>query len=283
MITKTRVHACTTSDTYRVFNSLTSDSAHLESTSPSQIASATQVAVTICTYNERENLEQLMSAIRNVVPEATLVILDDNSPDGTGEIADWWAADDGKTKVIHRVGERGLGSATLKAFQHVIDSDFDLVVNLDADMSHNPESIPNLLAPLIEGQADVVIGSRYVPDGKIEGWPLKRHVMSRAINIWSRAWLGLKTRDCSGAFRAYRCDLLRKIDFSEFRSEGYAMQEEMLYRCARAGARIVEVPIHFVDRIVGASKINMKEAFKAVWIIARCGCEGNPTKKSAES
>lgn len=236
-----------------------------------------KIVITICTYNESENISRLLTEIRGSLPEADLLVIDDESPDGTGQIVLDRAAEDSKIHLHSRRGERGLGSATLFAFQHVIAQDYDILINLDADFSHHPRYLPDLVKALQTTDADVAIGSRYVESGSIKGWPLKRHFMSKSINLWARCWMGLPIRDCSGSYRAYRCDLLRKVDFSEFRSRGYSVQEELLFRCARVGAKFTEVPIEFVDREVGESKINMNEAMKAVWIIARCGLE--PKKK----
>jgi len=232
-----------------------------------------KVVITLCTYNESENLPRMLKELRTVLPEGDILVIDDDSPDGTGEIADKMAIADAHIHVLHRKEERGLGSATLKAFQVSLEGDYDLLVNLDADFSHPARYIPELIEALQASQADVAIGSRYIQGGKIIGWPLKRHLMSRCINIWSRLFLGLKVRDCSGSYRCYRCSMLKKIDFNRFRSQGYSVQEELLYRCAQVGAKIVESPIVFEERRVGESKINMKEAFRAVYVILRCGLE----------
>ncbi|MCG6156676.1 polyprenol monophosphomannose synthase [Rubinisphaera margarita] len=248
-----------------------------DANSPAAKPSLSRIVVTVCTYNESENIGRLLTEIRSSLPEADILVIDDESPDGTGQVVLDRAASDPKVYLHSRHGERGLGSATLFAFQHVIAQDYDILINLDADFSHHPRYLPELVKALQTTDADVAIGSRYVASGSIKGWPLKRHIMSKSINFWARSWMGLPIRDCSGSYRAYRCDLLRKVDFSEFRSRGYSVQEELLFRCARGGAKFTEVPIEFVDREVGESKINMNEAMKAVWIIARCGLE--PKKK----
>ncbi len=227
--------------------------------------SDTSLLVSLCTYNEAENLPLLVPRILASVPQAHVLVIDDNSPDGTGKLADELAAGDARIKVLHRTGKLGLGTATLAAFQFAADHGYEFVLNLDADFSHPPESIPELLK--LAPEADVVIGSRYVPGGPIEGWGLKRHFMSRGVNFYSRLLLGLPTRDCSGAFRCYRVSLLKKLDWSKIRGKGYAFQEEILYRCRRAGGRFRETPIHFVDRRYGSSKINMREAMIALWVI----------------
>lgn len=229
--------------------------------------------MTICTYNESENLSRLVKEIHAVAPLVDILVVDDDSPDGTGKLADQLAKENSRIHVIHRIGERGLGTAMLKALEHCIDAGYDLLINMDADFSHHPRYIPEIIQALHDSNADVSIGSRYVPGGKIVGWPLKRHFMSRCINIWSRLCLGLKTRDCSGSYRCYRCSMLRQIDFSRFRSRGYSVLEELLFRTAQVGAKIVESPIIFEDRQKGESKINLKEAVWAVFIILRCSLE----------
>jgi len=233
--------------------------------------SETTLLVSLCTYNEAENLPLLVPRILDAVPQAHVLVVDDNSPDGTGKIADEMAAQDPRVKVLHRTGKLGLGTATLAAFQFAADQGYEFVLNLDADFSHPPETIPELLK--LAAGADVVIGSRYVPGGRIEGWGLKRHFMSRGVNFYSRLLLRLPTRDCSGAFRCYRVSLLKKLDWSKIRGKGYAFQEEILYRCRRVGGRFKETPIQFVDRRYGSSKINMREAMIALWVILRLGIE----------
>lgn len=233
--------------------------------------------VTLATYNEMENLPRLVDEIFAAVPDADLLVIDDNSPDGTGRWCDTRAAADRRVRCVHRAGKLGLGTATIAAMQYAIDHDYDAMVNLDADFSHPPRYVPQLLAGLAERTAsgdwkyDVTIGSRYVGGGKIEGWPLKRHAMSRCVNLYARCMLGLGPRDCSGAFRAYRVDLLRKLDFAAIRSRGYSFQEEILWRLKQVGARFGEVPITFVERQYGQSKINSKEAYAALGILFRLG------------
>lgn len=227
--------------------------------------------VSLCTYNEAENLPLLVPRILEVVPQAHVLVIDDNSPDGTGKLADELATKDSRIKVLHRTGKLGLGTATLAAFQYAADHGYEFVLNLDADFSHPPESIPDLLN--LAPEADVVIGSRYIPGGSIEGWGPKRHFMSQGVNFYSRLLLRLPTRDCSGAFRLYRVSLLKQLDWSKIRGKGYAFQEEILYRCRRVGGRFRETPIRFVDRRYGSSKINLKEAMIALWVILRLGIE----------
>lgn len=224
----------------------------------------TRTLITLCTYNERENIARLVPAIFAYVPDADLLIVDDSSPDGTGRLADGLAAEDARIRVLHRT-ERGLGGATIAAFRRAAAEGYDRVANLDADFSHPPDQLPELLQAL--ERVDVCIGSRYVRGGRIVGWPLRRHVMSRLINWYSRAVLRLPVKDTSGAFRAYRGSLVRKLDWDAVVSRGYSVQEELLYRCRRAGATFAEVPITFVEREAGASKIHLREGFTALRIL----------------
>lgn len=230
-----------------------------------------RLLVTLCTYNESENLPRLLTRIREVVPEADILVVDDASPDGTGKIVDEWVARDSHVHVKHRRGKLGLGTATVAAFQFGIDQGYSFLVNLDADFSHSPEKIPQLLS--LMGQCDVAIGSRYVSGGEIHGWKPIRHVMSRGVNCLSRFLLGLSPRDTSGSFRCYRVDLLRKINFDQIVSKGYAFEEEILYRCHQAGARFLEAPIRFEDRRAGQSKINMREVGRALRDLGILGVE----------
>lgn len=228
---------------------------------------AERLLVTLCTYNERDNLVTLIPEIWRFVPKAEILIVDDNSPDGTGRLADEWVERDSRVHVVHRPGKLGLGTATLAALSYAVEHGYSWVLNLDADFSHPPRFIPAILAAM-EG-ADVVIGSRYVVGGGAIGWGLRRHLMSRAINTYARLLLRLSTRDNSGAFRCYRISKLRALDFGRFVARGYAIQEELLYRCRKIGCRFAEVPIVFEERRYGKSKINLAEAIAAGWIILR--------------
>lgn len=226
-----------------------------------------RVLVTLCTYNERENLTPLISQIIAAAPHVEILVVDDNSPDGTGALADDLAAQHVQVHVLHRPEKQGLGRATLASLEAALERGYDFWLNMDADLSHAPSDIPKLLAAMQD--ADVAIGSRYIPGGGVEGWGIKRHFMSRAINLYARLLLGLRTKDNSGAFRCYRLSCLKELDLSRFRSTGYAVQEELLYRCRRAGCRFVEVPITFRDRQFGQSKINLTEAVLAVWVMVQ--------------
>jgi len=231
-----------------------------------------RLLVTVCTYNECENLPALIPEIHRHAPQADILVIDDNSPDGTGAIADEWAARDPRVKVVHRAGKLGLGTATLAGFRYAIEHDYTYVLNLDADFSHHPRYIPSLLG--CARVSDVVIGSRYMPGGGVVGWGFKRKLMSQGINFYARLFLRLKTRDNSGAFRCFRVSRLRELDLDSIVSRGYAIQEEILYRCRKIGCSFAETPIVFEDRRYGQSKINMREAALALWIIFRLGVVG---------
>ncbi len=230
-----------------------------------------RLLVTLCTYNERENLERLIPEIHLQAPNADVLVIDDNSPDGTGGLADEMSANDPRVHVLHREGKLGLGTATLAGFRYGIEHGYEFLINMDADFSHHPRHIPALLDCM--ARVDVGIGSRYVPGGGVEGWGLKRHLMSWGINGYARLMLGLKTRDNSGSFRCYRVSRLRKIDLDRVRARGYAFQEEILYRCRRIGCSFEETPIVFEDRRYGSSKINWRESVAALWVIFRLGVE----------
>lgn len=228
--------------------------------------------IAIATYNERQNIERLLDAVLAASPSARVLVIDDSSPDGTGELVEAYAARDPRVRVLHRPRKMGLGSALLTAFGKAIEEGYDLVCSMDADFSHPPDRVPALIAGM--DQYDVTIGSRYVPGGSIGGWDLKRHLMSRGINLYSRLLLGIKARDCSGGFRCYRVARLKEMDFSAVRSRGYSFMEEFLYRCQKAGCRIGETPIHFENRKQGKSKISAKEAIRALSLLLRISLFG---------
>ncbi|MCE9546674.1 MAG: polyprenol monophosphomannose synthase, partial [Planctomycetia bacterium] len=228
-----------------------------------------RVLICVATYNEIENLPSLVDDVLQAAPACDLLVIDDGSPDGTGQWCDERAAAEPRLKCLHRSGKLGLGTAILAAMRYAIDQGYDYLLHMDADFSHDPHSVPDLLAgmnPAGAAPRDVMIGSRYIPGGRITGWPLKRHLMSQGVNVYSRLLLGLRARDVSGGFRCYRTAMLKKIDLGSIRSLGYSFQEEILWRLKQAGARIGETPITFVDRQRGVSKINQGEAWAAVRI-----------------
>jgi dolichol-phosphate mannosyltransferase len=239
---------------------------------------ADRTLVTVATYNERENLPELVDEILAVASEVDILVIDDNSPDGTGAWCDAKAAEDARVRCMHRESKLGLGTATIAGMKYAIEHGYRYVLNLDADLSHPPSYLPDLLAGMESRESpsggrspavDVMIGSRYVSGGRIEGWGLGRRLMSRGVNLYARWLLGLRVKDCSGAFRCYRTATLARLDFDAVSSRGYSFQEEILWRLQRAGARLAETPITFVDRRRGASKINWREAAAALWILFR--------------
>lgn len=238
------------------------------------MASTEKTLVTVATYNEMENLPQLIEEIFHYAPQVDVLVIDDNSPDGTGRWCEEQRATEPRLACLHRTGKLGLGTATMAGMKYAIQHDYQYMLNMDADFSHPPKYLPALLAGMnpSDGQpVDVMIGSRYVSGGGVEGWPLKRQMMSRAVNIYARLLLGLRPHDCSGAFRCYRTAMLAKLDFDAIQSRGYSFQEEILWRLKRLGARLQESPIVFVERQYGVSKINSGEATAALRIIFSLG------------
>ena len=238
------------------------------------MSNAEKTLVTVPTYNEIENLPLLGEAIFKYLPEADILVVDDNSPDGTGAWCDNKGAEDPRVHCLHRPGLLGLGTATIAAMKYAIEHGYRYMMNMDADFSHPPECLPRFIAgmdPSGGPAVDVMIGSRYIPGGGVENWSPKRRLMSWSVNTYARWLLGLKVSDCSGAFRCYRVALLEKLDFDAIRSRGYSFQEEILWRLKRLGARFGETPFVFPDRKRGSSKINMREARSALWIIFRLG------------
>jgi dolichol-phosphate mannosyltransferase len=232
----------------------------------------TRLLVSLATYNEVENLRPIVAEVRQNAPDCSILIIDDNSPDGTGRLADELAATLPRIEVLHRPGKLGLGTAMMAAVGFAIDQGYDYFLNLDADGSHPPRFIPALLAGMSDH--DVMIGSRYVKGGGVEGeFNFKRKVMSTGINWYARLLLGLKTRDNSGSFRCYRVSKLAEIDLARIRSRGYSFQEEILFWCRQAGCRMGETPILFENRRAGVSKINKGEAVEALGIILALGID----------
>lgn len=206
------------------------------------------------TYNERENLPDMVTRIGLAVPGADILVVDDNSPDGTGVLADEIAKANPRVHVLHRAGKEGLGAAYLAGFDWALDRDYSVIVESDADGSHAPEQLPALLAALDDN--DVAIGSRWVEGGSVVDWPLHRMLLSRGGSLYSRIMLGLDQRDVTGGYRAFRASALRAIGIGDISSQGYCFQIEMLWAASRAGLRITEVPITFAERRFGASKMS---------------------------
>lgn len=222
-----------------------------------------RILVALPTYNERANIETLIPAILQVVPHAHVVVIDDGSRDGTGELTESMRAGDERIALIQRGQKLGIGSAHLRGLLHAVEHGYDLFITMDADFSHHPRYLPDLIAGMEE--CDVMIGSRYVEGGKIHGWPLKRYVMSWAVNVYSRLLLRLPVRDCSGGFRCYRVSKIALLATHEQHNHGYAFLEEFLYNCQQLECRIGETPIEFVNRTVGQSKINLREIVAALF------------------
>lgn len=228
--------------------------------------------VSIPTYNEAENIEPLVREILALEIGAHIYVVDDNSPDGTGALADRLAAETGRVTVLHRPKKMGLGSAHIAGFLYGLASGADCVITMDADFSHAPSVLPQLVAGM--SGADVMIGSRYIPGGNTENWSLWRRALSRTANIVARSMLRLPAADCTGGLRCYGRRVLEAIDPHLIQSDGYSFQEEMLFHCHRAGFRIGEIPITFIDRRFGQSKISRKEVHRAFTTILRLATRG---------
>ncbi len=228
--------------------------------------------VCLPTYDERENLGPMIDAILAVVPGVEVLVIDDNSPDGTGQLADQIAAREPRVKVLHRAGKEGLGRAYLAGFAWALARDYALVLEMDCDFSHDPGYLPGMLAAAEE--ADLVLGSRYVKGGGTVDWGLLRKLISRGGSFYARTILGLSVRDLTGGFKCFRREVLEAIDLASVECTGYAFQIELTYRAARRGFRIRELPIVFADRRVGHSKMSRRivlEAIRKVWSIRLSG------------
>ena len=221
--------------------------------------------VVIPTYNERDNLEKLVGQILSLDPAIELLVVDDNSPDGTGELAERLAAETGRVHVLHRKGKLGLGSAYREGFAKALDAGADLVVQMDADFSHDPAMIPYLFEET--RHADLVIGSRYLNGVSVVNWPLRRLMLSYFASVYTRIITGLTISDCTSGFKCFRADTLRGIDLAAVRSDGYSFHIEMNYRCKEKGFHISEIPIIFIDRHAGTSKMSKRIVREAVFMV----------------
>ncbi|WP_343074520.1 polyprenol monophosphomannose synthase [Nakamurella aerolata] len=236
------------------------------SSSPSA-APSDSVLVVIPTYNEAENLPRIVERLRAAVPDADLLVVDDSSPDGTGEIADKLAGADDAVKVLHRAGKEGLGRAYIAGFRWGLNHGYDVLVEMDADGSHAPEQLPRLLGA--GRYADLVIGSRYVPGGGLVNWPWQRELLSKAANLYVRMALGLPVRDATAGYRAYSAEVLRELDLDTIESHGYCFQVDLTMRTIDSGFGVTEVPITFTEREVGESKMSggvISESFTKIGI-----------------
>ncbi len=222
--------------------------------------------VVIPTYNEKDNISALFDEIFKHLPETHILVVDDNSPDGTAQIVKDRKADDERIHIIEREGKMGLGTAYCAGFSWALEQKYDVVFEMDADFSHDPKDLPRLLATLNEGY-DLVIGSRYIEGMNVVNWPLKRLMISYGASIYTRVISGLPVKDCTGGFKCFRAETLAKIDFDTIRTNGYGFQIEMNYRVWKNGGKIKELSIVFTDRVNGISKMNKKIIYEAVFLV----------------
>ena len=228
-----------------------------------------RILVIIPTFNEIDTVRPIVTRVRTSVPEADILIVDDNSPDGTGALADELAQADSQIHVMHRVGKEGLGAAYLAGFGWALQEHFDVIVEMDADGSHQPEQLPLLLDALRD--ADLVLGSRWVQGGSVENWSKGRELLSRGGSLYSRLMLGLPVRDATGGFRAFRAETLRRLDLHQVASQGYCFQVDLAWRASQRDLRVREVPITFVERTAGTSKMSKGIVVEALWRVTVWG------------
>ena len=237
------------------------------------------------TYNERQNLEPIIGRIRAAAPDADILVVDDNSPDGTGKIADELAEADSHVHVMHRTEKAGLGKAYIAGFGWALDHGYTVIMEMDADGSHQPEYLPQLIGAVADesggaqGGADLAIGSRWVPGGKTVNWPKSREILSRGANLYVKLMLGMRVNDATAGFRAYRASTLRSISLNEVESTGYSFQIDLTLRVHRAGLKITEIPITFVEREHGASKMSRSIIFESFWRVAQWGVASRLRRK----
>ena len=230
-----------------------------------------KILVIVPTYNELENIRIITSGIRTIVPGADILIADDNSPDGTGEVADGLSSSDNSVHVLHRLAKAGLGAAYLDAFSWAKSNGYDVVVEMDADGSHRPTDLTKILDALTNN--DVVLGSRWIKDGRVVNWAKSREVLSRGGNLYTRMWLGIPIHDATGGFRAYRMSALAVMNTDQVESQGYCFQVDMAWRAVKANLRVAEVPITFVERELGESKMDGSIVKEALWRVTQWGIE----------
>lgn len=228
-----------------------------------------RAVMVVPTYNEIDNLAEVVAGIRQAAPDVDVLVVDDNSPDGTGELADRIAAADPQVRVLHRPVKQGLGAAYSEGFRSALDAGYDLIGEMDADGSHQPEQLPLLLTAIRD--ADLVIGSRWIPGGSVVNWPWYRRALSRVGNVYTRFLLGIRVRDATAGFRIFRRETLQTIHLERVQSLGYVFQVELVYRTLAAGLRVVEVPIEFVERERGDSKMTPEVARESLVRITRWG------------
>ena len=234
-----------------------------------------RACVVLPTYNERENLPRIVPAILAASPVLDVLVVDDSSPDGTGTLADELSQNDPRVRVLHRTRKEGLGRAYLHGFRIALEAGYGRILEMDADFSHDPARLPALLGT----DADLVLGSRYVPGGSTVNWGLGRRILSRGGSLYARTILGLPIRDLTGGFKCFRRRVLEGLDLSSVRSSGYAFQIELTYRAIRRGFRVVEVPIIFADRVQGTSKMDRKIVLEAFWKVWRIRFDQNASAR----
>jgi len=230
-----------------------------------------KVLVIVPTYNERESLPVIAAGIRQTEPDVHILVADDNSPDGTGEVANLLSASDNSIHVLHRTSKAGLGAAYLAAFAWARSNHYDVVVEMDADGSHRPADLTKILDAL--SRNDIVLGSRWVKHGKVVNWAKSREVLSRGGNLYTRMWLGIPIHDATGGFRAYRMSALAQMDIENVESQGYCFQVDMAWRATKAGLKVAEVPITFIERELGESKMDGSIVKEALWRVTQWGIE----------
>jgi len=238
-----------------------------------------RAVVVIPTYNERANLPVITTRVREAVPDLDIMVVDDNSPDGTGELADALASADPAISVLHRPGKSGLGRAYLAGFDEALSRGYDVVVEMDADGSHQPEQLPRLLEALPE--ADLVLGARWVPGGGAVNWPKHREWLSRGGNFYTRMMLGVPLHDATGGFRAFRSSTRQALDLHEVDSQGYCFQVDLAWRAVQRGLRVQEVPITFIERTAGTSKMSQRIVAEALWRVTVWGMQNRLGIKKA--
>ncbi len=226
-----------------------------------------KVMVVVPTYNERENIEELAPRVLGKLPDVELLVVDDGSPDGTGEYVDGLAASDPRVHVLHRPGKMGLGSAYVQGFKYALGTSADLIIQMDADFSHDPDVIPELVENA--GDVDIVVGSRYITGANVVNWPLQRLFLSYFANVYTHIVTGLPLRDSTGGYKCFRRQVLESVDLDAVRSDGYSFQIEINFRCWRKGFSIKEIPIVFVDRHSGTSKMSRRIVWEATWLVWR--------------
>ena len=230
-----------------------------------------KVLVIVPTFNELESLPVIVAGIRSVERSVHILIADDNSPDGTGEVADSLSSGDNNIHVLHRTAKAGLGAAYLDSFEWAKKSGYDVVVEMDADGSHRPADLTKILDALTNN--DVVLGSRWIKQGKVVNWAKSREILSRGGNLYTRMWLGIPLHDATGGFRAYRMSALDVMNIDQVESQGYCFQVDMAWRAVKAGLRVTEVPITFVERELGESKMDSSIVKEALWRVTQWGIE----------